>query len=139
MPMKDRALEDEFKGRKIDASAMAENGWYDQGGKNYHYGFSTKKGLWLKKIDTAFPCECHPVMLFVLLKVDKGSRITAVATAIHHVHNDGSFVEMDMGFFGPDAANARREVSAVLAVEDAAGVAGKRMTGDVKQPPLKRA
>lgn len=108
------SLEDEFKGRKAGRAELADNGWHDQGGANHHYGFEQKKGLWLKSFDTQFPCDCHPIKLFVLLQFDRSSKISAIGTQVHHIFPDGGFHRMETGFFGPDLQRARAMISEVL-------------------------
>ena len=107
MPIINKYLTKELSGTKLDPKKMKENGWSDQGGKNYHFGFPQEKGLWLKRIKAAFPCEYHMVWLFVLLYLGKGNVLKQVKEAVHRVYNDGSYVDMRVAFFPPDVEASR--------------------------------
>ncbi len=121
MPVKEPSMNAELKGRKVDPEKMRRNGWHDQGGANYHYGFARKKGLWLMSFNPVHCCECHPVKLYILLAVDAKSRITGIETTVHQIFCDGGFDDLGMGLFGPDARKARELIDAVLADEKDGG------------------
>ena len=114
MPIVDEDLTKEFTGKKIDLDKMKEDGWSDQGGKNHHFGFPQKKGLWIKQIQADSPCGHYTIWLFVLVHLGRGNVLTQVEEAVHMVHNDGSYDDMGVGFFPPDVETARGEIRNIL-------------------------
>jgi hypothetical protein len=114
MPVVDEILTKEFSGKVLDPLKLSEQEWSDQGGSNYHFGFPQKKGMWLKRIESANPCGHHTIWLFVMLHLGKDNTLKQVSEAVHMVYPDGSFDDMGVGFFPPDVKTAKKEISRVL-------------------------
>lgn len=127
MPLPDEAKTAHLKGLELDLALLrARSDWYEQSASGHHYGLPRRKGLWVHEVEPFDSCSRHPVKLFVLVQLSAKGRIIRVETMVCQTHPDGSYSELDVPFFLPDAWTAAAELSEALTEADQARAARRK-------------